>query len=146
YLDLGDFPVTWEELPALLTIDEALLADATAIHEARRGNLLTSGRVQTGNVDAALAAADAVADGEFETGFVEHAYIEPEAAWARRRGTVIEIHTCTQAPHMNHDDLARILALAPDEVRIVPTAVGGGFGSKLDLSLSPSWRSRPFIS
>ena len=74
---------------------------------------------------------------EFETGFVEHAYIEPEAAWARRVGATIEIFTCTQAPHMNRDDLAKILGLASDAVRIVPTAVGGGFGSKLDLSLQP---------
>ena len=76
-------------------------------------------------------------EGEFETGFVEHAYIEPEAAWACRRGATIEIHTCTQAPYMNRDDLAKILALRPDAVRIMPTAVGGGFGSKLDLSLQP---------
>ncbi len=136
-LDVSGFPVNWEELPALLTMDEALRADASAIHEARLGNLLTSGRVMTGHVDEALATADVVAEGEFETGFVEHAYIEPEAAWARRRGTGIEIHTCTQAPHMNRDDLSKILALAPDDVRIVPTAVGGGFGSKLDLSLQP---------
>ena len=63
-----------------------------------RGNLLTSGRVITGRCRAALAVADVVVEGEFETGFVEHAYIEPEAAWACRRETVIEIHTCTQAP------------------------------------------------
>jgi len=29
--------------------------------------------------------ADVVVEGEFETGFVEHAYIEPEAGFARRR-------------------------------------------------------------
>ena len=91
----------------------------------------------SGDVDAALASADVVVEGEFETGFVEHAYIEPEAAWARRVGATIEIFTCTQAPHMNRDDLAKILGLASDAVRIVPTAVGGGFGSKLDLSLQP---------
>jgi CO/xanthine dehydrogenase Mo-binding subunit/aerobic-type carbon monoxide dehydrogenase small subunit (CoxS/CutS family) len=135
--DLRNFPVTWEELPPLLTIDEALHAKTRFVHDARPGNLLTRGRVVSGDVDAALAAADVVVEGEFETGFVEHAYIEPEAAWARRVGQTIEIHTCTQAPHMNRDDLAKILGIAPDQVRIVPTAVGGGFGSKLDLSLQP---------
>src|SRR5262245_10187913 len=136
-LDLGGFPVTWEELPPLLTIADALRSDAVLIHEVRRGNLLTSGRVVKGDVEKALAVADVVAEGEFETGFVEHAYIEPEAAWACRRGGAIEIHTCTQAPHMNRDDLVKILKLAPEAVRIMPTAVGGGFGSKLDLSLQP---------
>jgi CO/xanthine dehydrogenase Mo-binding subunit/aerobic-type carbon monoxide dehydrogenase small subunit (CoxS/CutS family) len=136
-LDLNDFPVAWEELPPLLTIDAALAADAALIHSERPGNLLTGGRVVKGDVEGALASADVVVEGEFDTGFVEHAYIEPEAAWAERVGETIEIHTCTQAPHMNRDDLVKILALAPDQVRIVPTAVGGGFGSKLDLSLQP---------
>ena len=136
-LDLSGFPVTWEELPPLLTLDAALDANAALIHKERRANLLTSGRVVTGNVDAALAAADVTVEAEFDTGFVEHAYIEPEAAWARRQDAGIEINTCTQAPHMNRDDLAKILNLPPDAVRIVPTAVGGGFGSKLDLSLQP---------
>ncbi|TMJ42989.1 MAG: aldehyde oxidase [Alphaproteobacteria bacterium] len=136
-LDLSGFPVSWEKLPPLLTLDEALHSAAKLVHDARPGNLLTSGRVVSGDVDAALASADVVVEGEFETGFVEHAYIEPEAAWARRVGATIEIFTCTQAPHMNRDDLAKILGLASDAVRIVPTAVGGGFGSKLDLSLQP---------
>ncbi len=136
-LDLAGFPVTWEELPPVLTMDEALAADAVLIHGARAGNLLTSGRVVRGDADLTLAQADVIAEGEFVTGFVEHAYIEPEAAWARRVGETIEVHTCTQAPHMNRDDLVKILGLEPQQVRIVPTAVGGGFGSKLDLSLQP---------
>jgi len=38
---------------------------------------------------------------------------------------------------MDRDDLAKILGIAPEKVRIIPTAVGGGFGSKLDLSVQP---------
>jgi CO/xanthine dehydrogenase Mo-binding subunit len=38
---------------------------------------------------------------------------------------------------MDRDDIAKILGIAPSQVRIIPTAVGGGFGSKLDLSLQP---------
>jgi CO/xanthine dehydrogenase Mo-binding subunit len=38
---------------------------------------------------------------------------------------------------MDRDDLARILALPAERVRIIPTAVGGGFGAKLDLSVQP---------
>ena len=34
---------------------------------------------------------------------------------------------------MDRDDVAKILGIAPTQVRIIPTAVGGGFGSKLDL-------------
>jgi CO/xanthine dehydrogenase Mo-binding subunit len=38
---------------------------------------------------------------------------------------------------MDRADMARILGIAPECVRIIPTAVGGGFGSKLDLSIQP---------
>src|SRR6202020_399534 len=95
------------------------------------------GRVVRGNVDQALLAADVVGEGEYETGFVEHAYIEPEAGFARRVGDQIEVQACTQAPYMDRSDIAAILGIAPERVRIIPTAVGGGFGSKLDLSVQP---------
>jgi aldehyde oxidoreductase len=144
-LDLSTFPVSWEIRPALTTLDEALSADAERLHARRPGNILTSGRVARGDVEAGLAASDFIVEGEFETGFVEHAYIEPEAGFARRVGDRIEIQACTQAPYMDRDDVAKILGIAPTQVRIIPTAVGGGFGSKLDLSIQPfialaAWR------
>ena len=136
-LDLREFPVTWEELPAIQTIDQALTADAEQIHAGRQDNILVQGRVVCGNVDQALQESHAVVEAEYETGFVEHAYIEPEAGFARRVGDSIEIQACTQSPYMDRADIAKILGIAPERVRIIPTAVGGGFGSKLDLSVQP---------
>ena len=52
-------------------------------------------------------------------------------------GDTLVISACTQAPHMDRDDTAMVLGLPPEKVRIVPTATGGGFGSKLDVSLQP---------
>jgi len=136
-LDCGDFPVLWEELPALTTITAALAADAPRIHANREANVLVRGRVVRGDVEKALAEAEIIVEDEYETGFVEHAYIEPEAGFARRVGDQIEIQACTQAPYMDRSDIAKILAIAPEAVRIIPTAVGGGFGAKLDLSVQP---------
>ncbi|MEW9307829.1 molybdopterin-dependent oxidoreductase [Labrys neptuniae] len=135
-LDLSAFPVDWTPLTALTAMDEAL-ASAELLHSARPENVLTRGRVVRGDAEAALAAADAVVEGEFETGFVEHAYIEPEAGFARRVADRIEVQACTQAPYMDRDDVAGLLGIPPENVRIIPTAVGGGFGSKLDLSIQP---------
>ena len=136
-LDLADFPVTWEELPALSTIAAALAPDAPRIHAHREDNVLVRGRVVKGNVEKALAESEVVVEGEYETGFVEHAYIEPEAGFARRVDDQIEIQACTQSPYMDRADIAKILGIAPESVRIIPTAVGGGFGAKLDLSVQP---------
>ncbi|MFL6305602.1 MAG: molybdopterin-dependent oxidoreductase [Candidatus Sulfotelmatobacter sp.] len=136
-LDLRDFPVTWEDLPAIQTIDRALAPDAERIHSGREANILVQGRVVCGNVEQALKDSHATVEGEYETGFVEHAYIEPEAGFAQRVGDSIEIQACTQSPYMDRADIAKILGIAPEKVRIIPTAVGGGFGSKLDLSVQP---------
>ncbi len=136
-LDPAGFPVAWEELPALTEIDAAMADDAPLLHPARARNILTTGRVAKGDVALGLAEAEATVAGSFETGFVEHAYIEPEAGFARRVGDRIEIQACTQSPHMDRDDIAVILGIGRDQVRILPTAVGGGFGAKLDLSLQP---------
>ncbi len=148
-LDLARFPVSYTPLPALTTVEMAAAQGAPRLHAHRPGNILTSGRVARGDAEGAMAAADVVVEGEFETGFVEHAYIEPEAGFARRVGDRIEVQACTQAPYMDRDEIAKILGIAPETVRILPTAVGGGFGSKLDLSLQPfiaiaAWRlNRP---
>lgn len=136
-LDLAAFPVTWEELPPLLSIDAALDPAAPLVHGNRAGNVLVRGRVLRGDVDAALASAAVAVEGSFETSFVEHAYIETEAGWARRVGGRIEIAASTQSPYMDRDDTAAIMGLPPDNIRIIPSACGGGFGSKLDLSVQP---------
>lgn len=136
-LDTSSFPVAWEELPSLTTIESALAADAELIHPHRENNILVRGRVVRGHVQKALAESDVVVEGEYETGFIEHAYIEPEAGFARRVGDRIEIQACTQAPYMDRSDIARILGITLEAVRIIPSAVGGGFGAKLDLSVQP---------
>jgi aldehyde oxidoreductase len=136
-LEGADFPVNWEELPPLKDIDGALGTGARLIHGNRPENVLVRGRVVRGDVEKALNAANVVVEDEYETGFVEHAYIEPEAGFARRIGDQIEIQACTQSPYMDRSDIAAILGIAPERVRIIPTAVGGGFGSKLDLSVQP---------
>lgn len=59
------------------------------------------------------------------SGFVEHAYIEPEAGFTQVVDGRVEIHACTQAPVMDLDSMAEILAMPREAIRIVPTAVGG---------------------
>jgi aldehyde oxidoreductase len=136
-LDLSQFPVKWNPLPALSLPEDALKPGAPVVHASRPDNILVGGRVVRGNVDDAFATADVTVEAEFETGFIEHAYIEPEAGFARRVGDRIEVQACTQAPYNDLKDIAAILGIPESSVRIIPTAVGGGFGSKLDLSLQP---------
>ncbi|MFO1058699.1 MAG: molybdopterin cofactor-binding domain-containing protein [Dongiaceae bacterium] len=133
----AELPIEWQVLPPLDTLDKALAAGAPALHAARPDNVLVRGRVRKGDLEAGFAAAAAVAEGAWETSFVEHAYIEPEAGYARRAGNRLEISACTQTPYMDRDEVALVMGLDKQQVRILPTACGGGFGGKLDLSLQP---------
>jgi len=136
-LDLAEVPIAWTPLAHVLTPAEARAGDAPRLHESREGNVLVRGLVERGDIETGFAQAAHIADGRFSTPFIEHAYIEPEAGFARRVGDRIEIYTPTQAPYMDRDAIADIMALDPAQVRIVPAACGGGFGSKLDISLQP---------
>lgn len=133
--DLADFPINWTPLTPVM--DPATAEGARAVLADRPDNILTRGRVVQGDAEAGLAAAVHLAEAEVQTAYVEHAYIEPEAGVAWMDGDTLVIQACTQAPMMDRDDTARLLGLAPERVRIIPAAAGGGFGSKLDLSLQP---------
>ncbi len=135
--DPASFPVTWQELAPAMTPAEAEAPGAALLHADRAGNLMCKGFVACGDAGAALAAAEVTAEGHFASGFVEHAYLEPEAGFARVVDGRVEIHACTQAPVMDLEAMEILLGMDRSRIRIVPTAVGGGFGSKLDISLQP---------
>lgn len=135
--DPADFPVIYTPLVPLKTATEAQAEGAAILHAGHPGNLMCRGFVRHGDADHALAAADHVVEGRFETSFVEHGYIEPEAGFAEVVQGRVHVHGCTQAPAMDRDALAAILGLPQEDIRILPTATGGGFGSKIDISFQP---------
>ncbi|PCJ09710.1 MAG: aldehyde oxidase [Rhodobacteraceae bacterium] len=135
--DVTSFPVKWSELPSVQSVTEAQSKNAPQLHPGRDNNLMCAGFVKQGDAEQALASADVWVEGRFQTGFVEHAYIEPEAGYAEVINGRVEVHACTQAPVMDLDALEIILGIDRKDIRIVPTGVGGGFGSKLDLSVQP---------
>ena len=130
-----DVPIAYEPLPGIAGIDAAKAA--APIHPGKDKNILADGGVTRGDVEAALQSAAHRVETEYETSFVEHAYIEPEAGWAERKGDTLELHVSTQNPFQHRDDLAQILNLPKQAVRLIASAVGGGFGGKLDLNVHP---------
>jgi aldehyde oxidoreductase len=132
--------VHFEPLPAQLAMIDSLADGATVIQDKFTDNVLCRGRVAKA-WDAAPYDADNGQSftAQMTTQHVEHAYIEPEAGYAQwdKSKEVLTIFACTQTPYMDRDELANMFALKPAQVRIIPSAVGGGFGGKLDLSLQP---------
>ena len=91
-------------------------------------------RSGVGDVEAGLAAAAAVVDGTWRTTRVAHTALETHAsvAWLDDDGRLV-VRTSTQVPFLVRNELARILALPPERVRVLTARVGGGFGGKQEL-------------
>ncbi|MEE2655567.1 MAG: molybdopterin cofactor-binding domain-containing protein [Pseudomonadota bacterium] len=132
-----EIPIKWKEENPLQGFTSPLAIDAPQIHRDRPGNILAHGEVIKGSTELGFRESEIICQESFETGFVEHAYIEPEAGWAQRVGDRIEITVSTQSPYMDRDEVALILGIPPEDVRIIPTACGGGFGGKLDQTMQP---------
>jgi CO/xanthine dehydrogenase Mo-binding subunit len=127
--------VDYEELPVVADPVAALEDGAPLVHD--EGNLLASWQLHEGDVDSAIAAAHAVVEQSYETQFVDHAYLEPEAgvAWLDD-GDVITVRAATQVIE-HFRDLARILRVPDNRVRVIAPYVGGGFGGKEDMTVEP---------
>jgi aldehyde oxidoreductase len=146
----ADLPIVWHVETPVSGCSAAIQEGAPAVHAHVRDNVLIGGLLECGDVAEGHRLGAETAFGAFETGFVEHAYIEPEAGWAMPLGEGpdrIEIAACTQAPYMDRDEVARVLGIPAEAVRIRPTACGGGFGGKLDVSVQPllavaAWRTK----
>ena len=125
--------VTYEDLPVIRDPEEALKEDAPRIHET--GNLLFTRKIKRGEVDRAFDDCAVVVEKTYRTSFLEHAYLEPDAGagYVAADGTLV-IYASTQNPHYDHGEVASLLGVAHEKVRIIQAATGGGFGSKLDLN------------
>ena len=87
--------------------------------------------VDKGNIDDAWASADLIVEGEYETGAQEQLYIENNGAIAiARPGEGVTVWGSMQCPYYVHKALLKLFALPENEVRVIQTETGGGFGGK----------------
>ena len=95
-------------------------------------NVLKQLKIERGEVDAALAAAAVVVEGEYETGAQEHVYLETQGMAAWLDGEAMVVQGSMQCPYYVEKALTHALALPPSRVRVIQAATGGGFGGKED--------------
>ena len=126
--------VEYEVLDPLTDPFEALKDDAPKIHE--NGNLLSTTFIKRGNVEEAFEKAKYVSKGFYQTQMIEHAYMEPEASVARVTGEgEVEILSQGQGVYEDQRQIASVLGLPREKVRVILVPNGGGFGGKEDLSV-----------
>ena len=114
--------IEYEDLPAILTLDQALAADS---------RIEPTVEYLRGDPDAAIAAAPHRVEGTFEIGGQEHFYLEGQAAWVvPGEAGEMTVHSSTQHPSEIQHKVADALGLPMSAVRVEIRRMGGGFGGK----------------
>lgn len=128
--------VEYEDLPVVDSPQAALAPGAPLVHAGRADNIVSRCPIRKGDAAAALASADLVLEGEFSTGWQDHAYLQPEAgvAYLDEAGRVV-VETAGQWLHEDRRQIAEMLGLPEDQVVVRYAAIGGAFGGREDLSV-----------
>jgi CO/xanthine dehydrogenase Mo-binding subunit len=120
--------VDYEDLHGIFSPEEALAPGALKIHES--GNVLLERVLLKGDPDQALKEADVVITHTYRTQMVEHAYLEPEAGVAKYEEGKITVWMPSKHAHFEHKEIAGVLGLPLEKVRVILTTIGGSFGDK----------------
>ena len=127
--------VEYEILAPVTNPTEAAAPYAPLVH--KKGNLLAHKHVSRGNAEEAIKNSKFVLHEHFETPWTEHAFLEPECAVAVPDGDGVLVYTTDQSSHTTLHEVAMMLGLPYDKVKIQNALVGGGFGGKEDMTVQP---------
>ena len=138
--------VEYEELPAVIDMDDALRPDAPVLHPDAASYRFLEGRGERptpphpnqqghvveshGDVDAAFARAARIFEHEFATPRVHQAALEPRAAVVWLEADRVRVVSTNKAPFNLRDQMAASLGLAKDRIVVDNGTIGGDFGGK----------------
>src|SRR5215469_11113724 len=124
--------VDYEPLPAVLDMRAALADDSPKVHEA--GNKSFEWSLVNGDLDAAFRDAPVVIERNYRQQRLIPTAMEPRAVVCAPSGTEFTIWSATQIPHIVRTMLALVTGISEQELRVIAPDVGGGFGSKLQVT------------
>ena len=139
---LRKIEVAYEPLPVVVDPEAAMEPSAPTIHEDMPlpGNLPEGADVKNvcgyavvdmGDADKAMAEADLVVAEAYETRMIHPQYLEPRIAAARpEEDGRVTVWANAQAPFPVRTEVAALLGLPLNRVRVISTDIGGGFGGK----------------
>lgn len=137
--------VEYAELPLVTDEATATAPGAPVLHPGRTDrhaghaphpNIVHRQPIRRGDVAAARARADVVVRRDYEVGMQDQAFLGPESGLAvPAEDGGVDLYIATQWLHVDRDQLAPVLGLPADKVRLTLSGVGGAFGAREDLSM-----------
>jgi len=126
--------VKYRPLPVITNPHEGLAEGAVKIHE--KGNLLLHTKLRKGDVAKGFAEAEVIVENTFKTQVVDHAYMETESGVAvMDKQDNLTIWSANQCPFRDRRQVAVVLGMRENKVRIIRAATGGAFGGKDDVTV-----------
>jgi carbon-monoxide dehydrogenase large subunit len=129
---LAAIEVDYEQLPPVLDIRTALDEASPKVHEA--GNKSFVWPFVQGDIEAAFRDAPVVLERTFRQQRLIPAAMEPRAVVCSCVGGEFTLWSATQIPHVLRVMLALVTGIPEQNIRVIAPDVGGGFGSKLQVT------------
>ncbi len=128
--------VEYEDLPGVFDPHRAMEDDAPQLHPDVPNNILCHYRIRLGEMEQGWDQADVIVEGEYHTGYQEHAYLQPEAglSYIDEEGRVTVV-VGGQWTHEDQEQIAHALQLPEEDIRVIYPAIGGAFGGREDMSV-----------
>lgn len=126
--------VKYKKLPVLTSPKEGLAEGAPKIHD--KGNLILHNKTRKGNVEEGFRQADIIVENTYRTHVVDHAYIETESGVGMQdqQGNIV-IYSANQCPFRDRRQVAIVLGIPENRVRVILATTGGAFGGKDDITV-----------
>ena len=123
--------VEWQELPPVFDAEEAMKDGAPLIHDNKKNNIALTIDVERGNVETAFKESDIIVEDTFESIPQWHCAIETIGSVAEYAASgKYTIYMNTQTLFNARYRIAAALGVRETDIRIIQSAVGGGFGGK----------------
>ncbi|MFI2302698.1 xanthine dehydrogenase subunit D [Actinacidiphila glaucinigra] len=137
--------VEYRELPVVVDEATATAPGAPLLHEDRTDhhsghvphpNIVHRQPIVRGDADAAARRADVIVTGDYEVGMQDQAFLGPESGLAvPAEDGGVDLYVATQWLHADLRQIAPVLGLPEEKVRMTLSGVGGAFGGREDLSM-----------
>ncbi|MBP3038558.1 xanthine dehydrogenase subunit D [Bacillaceae bacterium Marseille-Q3522] len=128
--------VDYQPLPVVDSPEKALTPDTPALHPG--GNVMHRAGHQHGSVIVGFNAATVIIEEVYEVPRQMHTYMETEGGViAPEKDGGITVYVGTQHGYKDRFQLARILNIPEEKIRIISSPIGGSFGGKDELNIQP---------
>jgi CO/xanthine dehydrogenase Mo-binding subunit len=134
---LGKIAVNYEELPAVIEVDEAIADGAPLVHPFAEKNICFQTELVKGDVEKGFAGADEIFDDCFEFPMIYHYSMEPHTAIAQVDSDGINIWTSTGHPFGVRQEIAEVFHYPLSKIRVHVNFVGGAYGGKSGAKIEP---------